>query len=59
MRIGSPKLIAFLAGFALVGLSVIQYYWIKGAIDQKHEHFEQDVREALMQVSRKYNRHLA
>jgi two-component system phosphate regulon sensor histidine kinase PhoR len=59
MRIASPKLIAFLAGFALVGLSVIQYYWIKGAIDQKHEHFEQDVREALMQVSRKYNRHLA
>jgi two-component system phosphate regulon sensor histidine kinase PhoR len=24
---------------------------------QKHEHFGQDVREALMQVSRKYNRH--
>jgi two-component system phosphate regulon sensor histidine kinase PhoR len=56
MKIASPKLITFLAGTALVGLCVIQYYWIRGAVDQKHEHFGQDVREALMQVSRKYNR---
>ncbi|GAB4131583.1 MAG: HAMP domain-containing sensor histidine kinase [Bacteroidia bacterium] len=59
MKNASPKLISFLAGIALVGLCVIQYYWIKGALDQKHEHFEQDVREALMQVHRKYNRHQA
>ncbi|MBI3509589.1 MAG: HAMP domain-containing histidine kinase [Bacteroidetes bacterium] len=59
MRIVSPKLITFLAGTALVGLCVIQYYWISGAISQRHEHFGQDVREALMQVSRKYNREKA
>lgn len=55
MKIVSPRLITFLAGAALLGLCVIQYYWISGAVEQKHEHFEQDVREALMQVSRKYN----
>lgn len=59
MKIVSPKLITFLAGVALLGLCVIQYYWISGAVDQKHEHFGQDVREALMQVSRKYNQHQA
>ncbi len=55
MKIVSPKLITFLAGAALMGLCVIQYYWISGAIDQKREHFAQDVREALVQVSKKYN----
>lgn len=59
MKIVSPKVITFLAGAALLGLCVIQYYWISGAVDQKHEHFGQDVREALMQVSRKYNQHQA
>ncbi|HTL83431.1 MAG TPA: HAMP domain-containing sensor histidine kinase [Bacteroidia bacterium] len=59
MRIASPKLITFLAGMALVGLCVIQFYWINNAVNQKHEHFGQDVREALMQVSRKYNREKA
>lgn len=59
MKIVSPKLMTFLAGLALVGLCVIQYYWISGAVDQKREHFGQDVREALMQVSRKYNQHQA
>ncbi len=48
-----------MAGTALVGLCVIQYYWISGALDQKHEHFGQDVREALMQVQRKYRYHQA
>ncbi|MCX6310193.1 MAG: HAMP domain-containing sensor histidine kinase [Bacteroidetes bacterium] len=55
MKIVSPKLITFLAGAALMGLCVIQYYWISGAIDQKREHFAQDVREALVQVSKKYS----
>src|SRR3954469_7622990 len=55
MKIVSPKLITFLAGMALVGLCVIQYYWISGAVDQKREHFTQDVREAMVQVSRKYS----
>ncbi|HET6993025.1 MAG TPA: HAMP domain-containing sensor histidine kinase [Bacteroidia bacterium] len=55
MKIVSPKLITFLAGMALVGLCVIQYYWISGAVEQKREHFVQDVREAMVQVSRKYN----
>lgn len=59
MKIISPKLITFMAGAALVGLCVIQYYWISGAVDQKHEHFGQDVREALMQVQRKYKYHEA
>jgi hypothetical protein len=59
MRIVSPKIITFLAGVALVGLSIIQFYWINNAVNQKHEHFGQDVREALMQVARKYNREKA
>jgi two-component system, OmpR family, phosphate regulon sensor histidine kinase PhoR len=56
MRIVSPKLIAFLAGAALIGLCVIQYYWISGAVEQRREHFEQDVREAMMNVTRRYAR---
>ncbi len=56
MKIVSPKLIAFLAGAALIGLCVIQYYWISGAVDQRREHFEQDVREAMMNVTRRYAR---
>lgn len=59
MKIISPKLITFLAGAALLGLCVIQYYWISNAVSQKHEHFGQDVREALVQVSRKYSIHQA
>jgi two-component system, OmpR family, phosphate regulon sensor histidine kinase PhoR len=59
MKIVSPKLISLLAGAALIGLCVIQYYWISGAVDQKREHFGQDVREALMEVSRKFNQHQA
>lgn len=55
MKIISPKLITFLAGAALIGLCVIQYYWISGAVAQRREHFGQDVREALVQVSKKYN----
>lgn len=55
MKIISPKLITFLAGAALLGLCTIQYYWISNAVYQKHEHFGQDVRESLMQVSRKYS----
>lgn len=54
MKIVSPKLITLLAGMALMGLCVIQYYWISGAVDQRREHFSQDVREALVQVSKKY-----
>ncbi|HEU4718912.1 MAG TPA: HAMP domain-containing sensor histidine kinase [Bacteroidia bacterium] len=59
MKIVSPRLITFLASTALIGLCVIQYEWISGAVQQKHEHFGQDVREALMQVQRKYNRQQA
>ncbi|CAN5382927.1 HAMP domain-containing sensor histidine kinase [soil metagenome] len=55
MKIVSPKLISLLAGVALVGLCVIQYYWISGAVDQKREHFGQDVREAMIAVSRNYS----
>ncbi len=55
MKIVSPKLITFLAGAALIGLCVIQYYWISGAVDQKREHFGQDVREAMIAVARNYN----
>lgn len=55
MKIVSPKLITFLAGTALIGLCVIQYYWISGAVDQKREHFGQDVREAMIAVSRNYS----
>ncbi|MCU0436043.1 MAG: HAMP domain-containing histidine kinase [Bacteroidia bacterium] len=47
---------AFLAGAALIGLCVIQYYWISGAVEQRREHFEQDVREAMMNVTRRYAR---
>jgi two-component system, OmpR family, phosphate regulon sensor histidine kinase PhoR len=59
VKIVSPKLISLLAGAALIGLCVIQYYWISGAVEQRREHFGQDVREALMQVSRQYNQHVA
>ncbi|CAN5840762.1 HAMP domain-containing sensor histidine kinase [soil metagenome] len=55
MKIVSPKLITFLAGAALIGLCVIQYYWISGAVEQKREHFGQDVREAMIAVSRNYS----
>ncbi len=59
MKIVSPKLISFLAGGALIGLCIIQYYWISNAVAEKREHFMQDVREALVQVSRRYNRQMA
>jgi two-component system, OmpR family, phosphate regulon sensor histidine kinase PhoR len=59
MKIVSPKLISFLAGVALFGLCIIQYYWINNAVNEKREHFMQDVREALVQVSRRYNRQMA
>lgn len=59
MKIASPKLISFLAGVALFGLCIIQYYWISNAVDEKRDHFVQDVREALVQVSRRYNRQMA
>jgi two-component system, OmpR family, phosphate regulon sensor histidine kinase PhoR len=59
MKIVSPKLISFLAGVALFGLCIIQYYWISNAVSEKRGHFEQDVREALIQVQRRYNRQVA
>ncbi len=59
MKIVSPKLISFLAGVALIGLCIIQYYWINNAVSEKRDHFYQDVREALLQVSRRYNRQIA
>jgi two-component system phosphate regulon sensor histidine kinase PhoR len=59
MKIVSPKLISFLAGVALFGLCIIQYYWISNAVDEKRDHFTQDVREALVQVQRRYNRQVA
>lgn len=59
MKIVSPKLISFLAGVALIGLCIIQYYWISNAVSEKRDHFFQDVREALLQVSRRYNRQIA
>lgn len=59
MKIVSPKLISFLAGVALIGLCIIQYYWISNAVNEKRDHFYQDVREALLQVSRRYNRQIA
>jgi two-component system phosphate regulon sensor histidine kinase PhoR len=59
MKIVSPKLISFLAGVALFGLCIIQYYWISNAVNEKREHFTQDVREALVQVQRRYNRQVA
>jgi len=52
MKIVSPKLISVLAGGALIGLCIIQYYWINNAVNEKREHFIQDVREALVQVAR-------
>ena len=55
MKIASPKLITFLAGIALIGLCVIQYYWINGAVKQKREYFSHDVREAMVEVSKKYS----
>ena len=55
MKLVSPKLITFLAGMALIGLCVIQYYWINGAVKQKREYFSQDVREAMVEVSKKYS----
>lgn len=59
MKIVSPKLISFLAGVALFGLCIIQYYWISNAVNEKRGHFEEDVREALNQVKRRYNRQVA
>lgn len=59
MKIVSPKLISFLAGVALFGLCIIQYYWISNAVSEKRGHFEQDVRDALNQVQRRYNRQVA
>src|ERR1041385_4712056 len=55
MKIVSPKLMTFLAGAALLGLCTIQYYWISGAVNQKREHFSQDVREAMIAVARNYS----
>ena len=55
MKIASPKVITFLAGIALIGLCVIQYYWINGAVKQKREYFSHDVREAMVEVSKKYS----
>ncbi len=59
MKLASPKLISFLAGAALIGLCIVQYYWIDSAVKQRRENFEQDVHDVLAQVSYKYGRQRA
>jgi len=59
MNLTSVKWISILAGAALVGLVIIQYYWIGNAVKLREERFEQDVRDALSAVVNKVDKQLA
>ena len=44
------QLITILVSLALIGLILIQLYWIKNAYSLKEQHFEQNVNEALNSI---------
>ncbi len=50
MNKSNVKIITLLASFALIGLIVIQIYWIDNAIILGKHRFEQDINEALDKV---------
>ena len=52
----SLQLISILAGISLMGLMLMQVYWIKSAFILKQQHFERSVSEALNTVSYKLER---
>lgn len=52
----SIQLISVLAGISLMGLMLMQVYWVKNAFELKRQHFEQNVGEALTAVSYKLER---
>jgi two-component system, OmpR family, phosphate regulon sensor histidine kinase PhoR len=57
MKRFNVKLIIVLAGVAMLGLIVIQIYWIRNAIALNEERFEQNVNEALKNVVYKVEKH--
>jgi two-component system, OmpR family, phosphate regulon sensor histidine kinase PhoR len=50
MKKYNVRLISILAGLAMLGLIVIQLYWVSNAITLKEQRFEQSVNEALSSV---------
>lgn len=59
MNILSVRRISILAGLALVGLIIIQYYWIGNAVKLREDRFRQEVRTALNGVVDKLDKQLA
>ena len=57
MNITSVRWISFFAGVAMVGLILIQYYWIGNAVKLREERFEQDVQDALTSFAGKIDKH--
>lgn len=53
MRIQNIKLIAIVASFALIGIILIQVYWINSAMIVREQHFQQSVMEVLKNVAYK------
>ncbi|TND09549.1 MAG: histidine kinase [Bacteroidetes bacterium] len=59
MNLVSVRRISILAGLALVGLVIIQYYWIGNAVKLREDRFRQEVRTALNDVVEKLDKQLA
>lgn len=56
MNSSSVRWISIFAGVALVGLMVIQYYWIGSALKLREDRFEQDVQHALVTLTGKIDK---
>src|SRR5688572_3823306 len=52
----SIQLISILAGIALIGIMLMQIYWMKNAFELKQQYFERSVAEAMNNVSYKLER---
>jgi two-component system phosphate regulon sensor histidine kinase PhoR len=59
IRFNNIKIVSVLAGIALLCLIVIEFYWIKSAVELKQQNFEQHVNEVLNSVVYKYQKQLA
>ena len=59
MRLVNIKYLSLVASVALVGLILMQLYWINKAIELKEQYFDQMVEEVLNQVVRKVEKQSA
>lgn len=59
MQQGFTKSISIIAGVALLGLIVIQLFWIKNAIELRRQSFEQSINKVLHNVLHRYEKNEA